>query len=434
MERFLMGHLVEWKDSVRRKPLVVNGARQVGKTWLLQEFGKRHFGNVAYVNLDRNVRMKSQFEAGFDTKRLLRAIEIESGQHIVPGKTLVILDEIQDCPLALTALKYFCENEPNQAIAVAGSLLGITFHSGSGYPVGKVNTLDLHPLSFREFLDATNNRALRELVDESDEVLLRGFASKLVSLLRQYYFVGGMPEAVATYLETTDFGQVRQVQHDILQGYERDMSKHLNGFQIDNALDLWHSIPAHLGRENKKFIFGQIREGARAKSYRFAVTWLTQAGLTHRVSRVKKPGIPLAGYADTAAFKLFLVDVGLLGAMSDLDASSIIDGNRVFTEFKGALTEQFVCQELICENGEQVYYWSAENSRGEIDFLTQQGSKVYAIEVKAEENLRSRSLRAFSERYPQASQARRFSLSDFRDQDWMRNIPLYAIGNPQIWK
>lgn len=433
MERFLTKRLAEWKDSTRRKPLVLNGARQVGKTWLLREFGKRYFDNVAYVNLDGNTQMKAQFTAGFDTSRLLRAVEIESGEKIEPGKTLVILDEIQECPLALTALKYFCENEPNQAIAVAGSLLGITFHSGSGYPVGKVNTLDLHPLSFREFLDATGNEALREAVDEGDKVLLHGFASKLISLLRQYYYVGGMPEAVATYLETSDFSAVRQVQHDILQGYERDMSKHLSGFQIDNALELWHSIPVHLGRENKKFIFGQIRQGARAKIYRFAVTWLTQAGLTHTVSRVSKPGIPLAGYADTAAFKLFVVDVGLLGAMSDLDAGSIIDGNSIFTEFKGALTEQYVCQQLICENGGQVYYWSAENSRGEIDFLTQQGGKVYAIEVKAEENLRSRSLRSFSERYPDAARSRRFSLSDFRDQDWMRNIPLYAIGNPKTW-
>lgn len=433
MERFLMDQLLAWKKSARRKPLILNGARQVGKTWILREFGKRYFKNVAYINLDHNPRISAQFEAGFDTQRLLRAFEIETGETIEPGKTLIILDEIQECPLALTALKYFCENEPQQAVAVAGSLLGITFHSGSGYPVGKVNTLNLYPLSFREFLSATGNDKLRELIDEGDKEMLNSFAPKLISLLRQYYFVGGMPEAVSTYIHTESIPEVREVQRSILQGYERDMSKHLAGLDIENALELWHSIPVHLGKENKKFIFGQIKEGARAKNYRSVVTWLTQAGLTHKVSRIKKPGIPLAGYQDPLAFKLFLVDVGLLGAMSDLDAASIIDGNAIFTEFKGSLTEQYVCQQLITEGESAAYYWSAENSRGEIDFLVQRSGQVYALEVKAEENLRSRSLRAFSERYPQATRLRRFSLSGFRNQEWMQNVPLYAIGNPQNW-
>lgn len=432
MERFLMDDLVGWKNSVRRKPLVLNGARQVGKTWLLMEFGARHFESVAYVNLDNNLGLASQFDVGYDLPRILLMIQAESGQRVIPGKTLVVLDEVQECPKALTSLKYFCENAPELAVAAAGSLLGITFHEGTGYPVGKVDMLDLHPLSFREFLDATGNPMLREVVDSGDKQLLGSLAAKFRELLKQYYFVGGMPEAVATFVESADLSAVRAVQEGVLFGYERDISKHLGAAGAERALSAWRSLPAHLGQENKKFVFGHIGEGARARDYRSAITWLTQAGIATRVPRVSKPGVPLSAYADESAFKLFSLDVGLLCALSRLDASSIVDGNALFTEFRGALTEQYVCQQLVSDCNLSPCYWSAENSRGEVDFLVQRGGRVYPIEVKAEENLRLKSLRAFSGRYP-GTVPRRFSLSGFCDQGWMRNVPLYAIGNSGSW-
>ena len=432
MERFLMDDLVGWKNSVRRKPLVLNGARQVGKTWLLMEFGARHFESVAYVNLDNNLGLASQFDVGYDMPRILLMIQAESGQRVIPGKTLVVLDEVQKCPKALTSLKYFCENAPELAVAAAGSLLGITFHEGTGYPVGKVDMLDLHPLSFREFLDATGNPMLREVIDSGDKQLLGSLAAKFRELLKQYYFVGGMPEAVATFVESADLSAVRAVQEGVLFGYERDISRHLGAAGAERALSAWRSLPAHLGQENKKFVFGHIGEGARARDYRSAITWLTQAGIATRVPRVSKPGVPLSAYADESAFKLFSLDVGLLCALSRLDASSIVDGNALFTEFRGALTEQYVCQQLVSDCNLSPCYWSAENSRGEVDFLVQRGGRVYPIEVKAEENLRSKSLRAFSGRYP-GTVPRRFSLSGFCDQGWMRNVPLYAIGNSGSW-
>lgn len=432
MERFLMDDLVGWKNSVRRKPLVLNGARQVGKTWLLMEFGARHFESVAYVNLDNNLGLASQFDVGYDLPRILLMIQAESGQRVIPGKTLVVLDEVQECPKALTSLKYFCENAPELAVVAAGSLLSITFHEGTGYPVGKVDMLDLHPLSFREFLDATGNPMLREVVDSGDKQLLGSLVAKFRELLKQYYFVGGMPEAVATFVESADLSAVRAVQEGVLFGYERDISKHLGAAGAERALSAWRSLPAHLGQENKKFVFGHIGEGARARDYRSAITWLTQAGIATRVPRVSKPGVPLSAYADESAFKLFSLDVGLLCALSRLDASSIVDGNALFTEFRGALTEQYVCQQLVSDCNLSPCYWSAENSRGEVDFLVQRGGRVYPIEVKAEENLRSKSLRAFSGRYP-GTVPRRFSLSGFCDQGWMRNVPLYAIGNSGSW-
>lgn len=428
-----MKDLVGWKGSAHRKPLVLNGARQVGKTWLLKEFGARYFENVAYVNLDNNPGLAAQFDAGYDLSRLLLMIQAEGGQKVTPGKTLVIFDEIQECPKALTSLKYFCENIPELAVAAAGSLLGITFHEGTGYPVGKVDMLDLHPLSFREYLDATGNPTLREIVDSGDEQLLGSFAVKLKELLKQYYFVGGMPESVSAFVESGDLAAVRAVQEGILFGYERDISKHLGSTGAEYTLSAWRSLPAHLGQENKKFVFGHIREGARARDYRSAITWLVQAGIATKVPRVSKPGIPLSAYADESSFKLFALDVGLLCALPGLNASNIVDGNAMFTEFKGALTEQYVCQQLVSDCGLSPYYWSAENSRGEVDFLVQLSSRIYPIEVKAEENLRSKSLRAFSERYPDTV-PRRFSLSGSRDQGWMRNLPLYAIGNPENWE
>lgn len=432
MERFLMERLVAWKQKPRRKPLILNGARQVGKTWLLKEFGKRYFENVAYVNLDDNPRMREQFELGYDIPRIISAVRFETGEAVSEDTTLIILDEIQACPKALTSLKYFCEDAPGYAVAAAGSLLGITVHEGSGYPVGKVDTLDLHPLHFREFLVATGGQSLCDLLDSGETDLISSFSSRLVPLLRQYYYVGGMPEAVATFLDRGLLEDAREVQLEILRGYERDISKHLSRTETEYALAAWNSIPSHLGRENKKFVFSHIASGARARNYRAGITWLTQAGIATRVRRVSKPGIPLAPYADDTAFKLFLVDVGLLGAMAGLDKETVIGGSEIFEEFKGSLTEQYVCQQLVSDCGLTPYYWSAENSSGEIDFLVQSSNRVFAIEVKAEENLRAKSLRAFKGAHPEIK-AVRFSLSGYREQDWMRNVPLYAMSNTGLW-
>lgn len=432
MERALMDKLVEWKNSPRRKPLILNGARQVGKTWLLKEFGRRHFANVAYINLDQNTAMQEQFELGYDIQRLVSAFQFETGEVIKEQETLVILDEIQECPKALTSLKYFCEEAPGLAVTAAGSLLGITIHSGTGYPVGKVNALDLYPMSFREFLAATGNAGMSELVASNDPAMINSFAGKITPLLRQYYYVGGMPEAAAAFLERGLLEDARSIQNQILSDYERDVSKHLSRAEAEYAIAAWRSIPSHLGRENKKFVFGHIAQGARARNYQSGITWLEQAGLVTKVRRISKPGLPLCPYADDAAFKLFLLDVGLLGAMVRLDKSTVIGGSTIFEEFKGALTEQYVCQQLVSECRFTPYYWSAENSSGEIDFLAQGDNQVYAIEVKAEENLRSKSLRAFKQKHPWVS-AVRFSMSGFREQDWMRNVPLYAIPSKALW-
>lgn len=432
MDRFLMSELVRWKNKSRRKPLILNGARQVGKTWLLKEFGKTQFKNVAYVNLDGNARMQEQLNLGYDINRLIAAIRFETGEPVEKGTTLIILDEIQECPKALTALKYFCENAPEYAIAAAGSLLGIALHEGSGYPVGKVETLDLHPLSYREFLHATGNGVLCDLLDSGDASLISSFSDRFIPLLRQYYYVGGMPEAVSVFLESGLLEDARSVQNEILLGYERDISKHLDRVESEYTLAAWGSIPSHLSHENKKFIFGHISEGARARNYRSGITWLTHAGIATLVRRVSKPGIPLAPYADDSAFKLFLLDVGLLGAMAGLNKETVIGGSTIFEEFKGALTEQYVCQQLVSDCGLRPFYWSAENSMGELDFLVQDSNRLFAIEVKAEENLRSKSLRAFKNAHSEVN-AVRFSLSGYREQDWMRNVPLYAIGDKGLW-
>ena len=333
---------------------------------------------------------------------------------------------------AITALKYFCEEFPAYAVAAAGSLLGLSAHEGSGYPVGKVETLNLHPLSFREYLDATGDRPLRLLLDSQDTQTMAAFSEREVLALKTYYLVGGMPAVVNEYVESEDFAQVRALQNQILEDYTRDFAKHMPMRLLPKALDAWHSVPAHLSHENKKFVFGRIREGARAKDFEDALIWLQQAGLISTVPRVKKPALPLSAYDDHKSFKVFLLDVGLLGAMSGVDAASIVQGSGIFTEFKGALTEQYVCQQLISDCGVGPYCWSAESSTGEIDFLAQDQGAVYAMEVKAEENLRAKSLRVFKQANPQVK-AVRFSLSPYRQQDWMRNVPLYAVANKGLW-
>ena len=431
MERFLMDKLVDWKNSPRRKPLILNGARQVGKTWLLKAFGQAHFANVAYMNFDNDETAKALFEHDLDVDRIIANLALHTSVEIVPKNTLIIFDEIQEAPKALTALKYFCENAPEFAVVAAGSLLGLAVHEGSGYPVGKVDTLDLHPMSFREFLDATGNKVLREMLDSADFASISAFKRNATDLLKTYYVVGGMPEAVNAYVQGANFEEARGVQDAIVEGYKRDFAKHAPARLFPKMLETWESIPSHLSQENKKFVFGHIRRGARAKDYEEVLAWFSNAGLICKAPRVPKPALPLSAYNDNKCFKVFLLDVGLLGAMSGLDPSAIVNGNTVFTEFKGALTEQYVCQQLVSDIQARPFYWSAENSTGEVDFLIQHATQICAIEVKAEENLRSKSLRAFKEKNSQVK-AIRFSLSDYRQQDWMTNIPLYAMTNANM--
>ena len=426
MDRFALEKLKQWKEKKNRKPLIIRGARQVGKTWLMKEFGRTCFGKMAYVNFDSNTRMRQVFEGDINIERLVLAISAETGISIDSQDTLLIFDEVQEVPKALTALKYFCEEAPEYAIVAAGSLLGVAMHKGTSFPVGKVDFMDLYPLSFREFLCALGEERFVEILDSSDTDMVRMFKSKYIDRLREYYYVGGMPEVVQSYVGSKDFNQVREIQKNLLNYYQQDFSKHAEVTLVPRLNLVWNSIPMQLAKENKKYIYGQVREGARAKDFELAIQWLMDCGLIHKVQRIKKPGLPLKAYLDLDAFKIYLLDIGLLMAMVDLDARVIIDGNRIFTEFKGALTEQYVLQQLIADLGIEAYYYSTEKSSGEIDFLLQGRSSILPLEVKAEENLRAKSLRAFCEKYHPAY-AVRTSMSDYREQEWMTNIPLYNI-------
>ena len=426
MDRFALEKLKQWKEKKNRKPLIIRGARQVGKTWLMKEFGRTCFKKMAYVNFDSNTRMRQVFEGDINIERLILAISAETGVSIDSRDTLLIFDEVQEVPKALTALKYFCEEASEYAIVAAGSLLGVAMHKGTSFPVGKVDFMDLYPLSFREFLCALGEMRFVEILDSSDTDMVTMFKSKYIDRLREYYFVGGMPEVVQSYLDSKDFNQVREIQKNLLNDYQQDFSKHAEATLVSRLNLVWNSIPMQLAKENKKYIYGQVREGARAKDFELAIQWLMDCGLIHKVQRIKKPGLPLKAYLDLNAFKIYLLDIGLLMAMVDLDARVIIDGNRIFTEFKGALTEQYVLQQLIADLGIEAYYYSTEKSSGEIDFLLQGKSSILPLEVKAEENLRAKSLKAFCEKYHPVC-AVRTSMSDYREQEWMTNIPLYNI-------
>ena len=426
MDRFALEKLKQWKEKKNRKPLIIRGARQVGKTWLMKEFGRTCFKKMAYVNFDSNTRMRQVFEGDINIERLILAISAETGVSIDSRDTLLIFDEVQEVPKALTALKYFYEEASEYAIVAAGSLLGVAMHKGTSFPVGKVDFMDLYPLSFREFLCALGEMRFAEILDSSDTDMVTMFKSKYIDRLREYYFVGGMPEVVQSYLDSKDFNQVREIQKNLLNDYQQDFSKHAEATLVSRLNLVWNSIPMQLAKENKKYIYGHVREGARAKDFELAIQWLMDCGLIHKVQRIKKPGLPLKAYLDLDAFKIYLLDIGLLMAMVDLDARVIIDGNRIFTEFKGALTEQYVLQQLIADLGIEAYYYSTEKSSGEIDFLLQGKSSILPLEVKAEENLRAKSLKAFCEKYHPAC-AVRTSMSDYREQEWMTNIPLYNI-------
>lgn len=426
MERSGLRELVLWKGSDNRKPLIVRGARQVGKTWLLKTFGKQEYKNCAYLNFEGNTAIKELFQADFDIQRILTAIQIESGQTVEAGKTLIIFDEIQEAKGALTSLKYFYENAPEHHIVAAGSLLGVALSGSSSFPVGKVDFMDMHPLSFSEFLQALGDSALLDVLKKRDWPLVTSFKSKFIERLKHYYFVGGMPEAVSAFSQHTDFTEVRKIQKNILLAYEQDFSKHAPRETVPRIRMLWNSIPAQLGKENKKFTYGLIKQGARAKDFEMAMAWLLDCGLIHKVHNVSKPAIPLKAYESQSAFKLFLVDIGLLSALTQLDVRTLLEGNLIFEEFKGALTEQYVLQQLVTGTSEAVYYWSAENMRSEIDFIVQHDGKIIPIEVKASENLHAKSLRVFCDKFnPEI--AIRTSMSDYRQETWMTNWPLYAL-------
>ncbi|MCI8295959.1 MAG: ATP-binding protein [Lachnospiraceae bacterium] len=428
MERFAMQKLLDWKEDPCRIPLIIRGARQVGKTWLMKEFGKRHFDKCAYINFDHNKRMEQLFSGSFDVERILRGLAVESDVEIGAEDTLIILDEIQEVPSALQSLKYFCEDERHSYyIIAAGSLLGIAMHQGTSFPVGKVDHMDLYPLSFSEFLAATGNGRLLQLLQEQDFEMMTAFKDRYIDLLKTYYYVGGMPAAVNAYAANGNLKNVRRIQRRLLSDYEQDFSKHAPASVVPRIHMVWDGIPSQLAKENKKFIYSVLREGARAKDFELAIQWLSDCGLCHKVGRVTKGGIPLRAYRDIPAFKLYLVDVGLLAAMTDLDARTLLSGNAIFTEFKGALTEQYVCQQLLAELDRMPYYWSAGASTGEVDFVLQHSGQVIPLEVKAEENLNAKSLKSFVDTY-QLRYGVRTSMSDYRRQEKLVNLPLYAIS------
>lgn len=427
MIRDAMSDLIKWKDSSQRKPLIIRGARQVGKTWLMREFGRTHYEKYAYINFDNNARMESLFKGDIDIKRIITALQIETGITIEAENTLIIFDEVQEVPRALTSLKYFYENAPEYHIVAAGSLLGVALHPGTSFPVGKVDFMTVYPLNFLEFMRATGNDPLVKLLESQDFEMITSFKGKYIDALKQYYYIGGMPEVVASFVINNDFTAVREVQKKILMAYEQDFSKHAPNETVPRIRMLWSSIPSQLAKENRKFIYGLIRQGARAREYELAMTWLIDCGLVYRVGRVSKPDMPLMAYQDFNAFKLFVLDVGLLAAMSDLNLKSILEGNKIFEEFKGALTEQYVLQQLLTNNEIKPYYWSAEKSTGEIDFIFQNDDAVVPLEVKAAENLQAKSLKSYCLKY-NPKNAIRTSMSDYRKEDWLTNVPLYAIN------
>lgn len=427
MYRMAMENLLAWKQSRRRKPLIIEGARQVGKTWLMKEFGRQAYGDTVYINFDSNARMAELFASDLDTKRLVLGLELYAGRKIDPENALLIFDEVQEVPRALAALKYFCEDAPQYHIVCAVSLLGIALHRGTSFPVGKVDFLKLYPLSFQEFLMAIGKKQFSELLDQQDFSMITSFRETYADALKQYYFVGGMPEAVESFAENQDFNEVRQIQKRILAAYEQDFSKHAPNEVVPRLRMLWNSIPAQLAKENKKFIYGLVREGARAKDYETALLWLSDCGLVHRVSRVNAPGIPLRTYEDMKAFKLFVLDVGLLGCMTGLHQRTLLDGNALFGEFKGALSEQYVCQQLKTLADLELCYYTNDRGSCEVDFVVDTGGRVMPLEVKAETNLRAKSLKTYREKFS-PELAIRTSMADYRKEDGLVNLPLYAIG------
>lgn len=428
MYRYTIKKLNEWKLYNNRKPLVFLGARQVGKTYLLQEFGKTFYKQLAYVNFEHPNAPKNLFEVDFDADRIITVLNAYCNLKINADDTLIVFDELQEVPKGITALKYFCEDAPEYHIIGAGSLLGVNIHPKTSFPVGKVDFMRLCPMSFYEFLIALGETGMAELLEKKDLNNLNFFKKKLINYLRYYLFVGGMPEAVKDFIENRDWQNVRRIQNQIITSYRNDFSKHAPMEILPRINMVWDSMPAQLSKENKKFIYGVIKKGARAKNFELAIQWLTDAGLLHKVHSTSKPALPLVAYQDLSAFKLFHNDVGLLGAMSRLNAKTIADGNAIFSEFKGALAEQYVFQQLIQNETLSIYYHTFDNSKYELDFLVQtENDEIIPIEVKAGNNLKSNSFRLFCQKNkPQT--AIRTSLSDFKEESWMTNIPLFGIN------
>ncbi|MDR1185089.1 MAG: ATP-binding protein [Coriobacteriales bacterium] len=427
MYRTAIEALHRWKAKRAKKPLIIRGARQVGKTWLMKEFGAMAFERCVYISFDNNQRMKELFSADLDVARLITGLELYAGHKIDPASTLIIFDEVQEVPKALTSLKYFNENAPEYQIICAGSLLGVALHQGTSFPVGKVEFLNLYPLSFAEFMRAMGKERFLTLLEQGDFAMATTFKQDYIDLLKYYYYVGGMPEAVLSFATNHDFNEVREIQQRILAAYEQDFSKHAPNEVVPRIRMLWNSIPAQLAKENKKFIYGLIKEGARAREYEYALMWLADCGLVHKVHRATAPKLPLKAYEDLRAFKLFLVDVGLLSCMTRLRQDILLDGSALFVEFKGALTEQYVLQQLKTMPGIETCYWTNERNTSEVDFLLDWEGAIIPLEVKAGSNLQSKSLKAFADKYHPALSVRA-SLSDYKREDWLLNLPLYAIG------
>jgi len=427
MYRYKAKELIKWKLSECRKPLIILGARQVGKTWLIQEFGKQEYKQVVYVNFEKMKVVQNLFEEDFDVQRILSSLSIFARSAINPDDTLIVFDEIQAAVGGLTALKYFCEDAPEYHVVAAGSLLGMNLHQNASFPVGKVDFLYLKPLSFLEFLTALDEERLADLLKNPDWKIVNIFKEKLLTYLRYYLFLGGMPEVVSYFVEHRDFRSARLLQRKILTSYQNDFSKHAPKKIAPRINMVWKSIPSQLSKENKKFIYGVIKEGARAKEFELAIQWLLDCGLLHQCYRVSKPDMPLAAYQDLSAFKLYHNDVGLLGAMAKLPLKTILDGNAIFTEFKGALTENFVIQQLLLNEENDIYYWTNENSTAEVDFIVQNEDVIIPIEVKSGTNIKSVSFKFFCEKYKPAK-AIRTSLTDYKQEEWMTNLPLFAIN------
>ena len=425
MKRDAINYLYEWKSRSNHKPMIVRGARQVGKTWLMCEFAKQAYEKHIYINFEDNELVRNLFERDFDIERIITVLQVATGT-VIDSETLIIFDEIQEAPKGLIALKYFYEKAPEYSILAAGSLLGISMHESVSFPVGKVEFMDLYPLSFREFLDAIGQSQLVDVLESEDWELISLLHPKLSECLKTYYFVGGMPGVVMEYINTKNFNRVRVVQQEILSAYDNDFSKHASNRKVPRLRMVWRSVLAQLSKENKKFIYGMIKEGARAKDFELALEWLQDAGLLYKVNRTKSGRMPLSAYEDFSAFKIFLLDVGLLSAMGKLNVQTILNGDAIFEEFKGALTEQYVLQQLKTHKDIDIYYWSADNSSGELDFIIQRDGLITPIEVKAEENLQSKSLSAFIKKN-QGLKGLRLSMAGYREQEWMQNKPLYSI-------
>ena len=425
MDREIYPQLVEWKSRRDHKPLVVDGARQVGKTHIIKEFGDKEYENYAYVNLDRDNVARAIFEPDHNVERIIRTLSAHTNEDIKPGKTLIIIDEIQESSAALGCLKYFKEDAPEYDVVVAGSLHGISIHQNQSFPVGMVEILPMFPMSFHEFLTATGNQQLVELLLACDWDIVNTLNEKYIDLLRQYYYVGGMPEAVKAYVEGEGLHAVRKIQKEILTGYRKDFSKHAPKKEVPRIEMVWDSLPSHLAKENKKFIYGALRKGSRAKDFEIAITWLKDAGLIYKIHRVSKVEMPLKFYEDFDVFKIFPLDVGLLGAMTDVPASQMLVGDNCFTEFKGAFTECYV-NEQLARIQIPTYYFSGNDTEIEIDFAVQTENRVIPIEVKSEESVRSKSLKTYIDKNP-SLKGLRVSMKNYIDQGWMENVGLYAI-------